>query len=79
MLVIQKLCNVFEWYPTSKHFGGLRAKSHTFLARLKVPRTRNCGNKTKKTQIKKRIERLIAQEVSGYINAQNIVFLKAFR
>ena len=33
LVVIQKLCNVFEWYPTSKHFGCLRAKSHTFLAR----------------------------------------------
>lgn len=43
--VIQKLCNVFEWYPTSNHFGGLRAKSHTFLVhwrlrRPKFPRTR---------------------------------------
>ena len=49
LVVIQKLCNVFEWYPTSKHFGCLRAKSHKFHARwrlrcLKFPRTRTSGD-----------------------------------
>lgn len=62
LVVIQKLCNVFEWYPTSKHFGCLRAKSHTFLARwwlrrLKFPPsspgTRMSGNKTKKNHVHK--------------------------
>ena len=54
LVVIEKLCNVFEWYPTSKHFGCLRAKSHTFLPRRRLrrlkfpPVARTSGYKTKK-------------------------------